>query len=74
MLDRWIFRTLTLMVLTMISSLAAAALAMLYFGLMQLFGGQIPRGAALVILAPVLVWVSFLLIRNRDDLTGDVGT
>jgi len=73
MLDRWIFRTLAVMVLAMISCLAAAALVMLYFGLMQLFVGNILRGTILIAIAPILLWISFLLIRYREDLTGDVG-
>jgi hypothetical protein len=73
MLDRWIFRTLSLMVVTMISVLAAAALVMMYFGLMDLFVSHFSRGSILLIGAPMAVWVSFLLIRYREDLTGDVG-
>jgi len=73
MLDRWIFRTLTLMVITMISSLAAASLVMMYFGLMELFISHFSRGIILIAAAPLLVWVSFVLIRYREDLTGDVG-
>ena len=73
MLDRWIFRTLTLMVVTMISSLAAAALVMMYFGLMELFISPFSRGSILIAAAPVMVWSSFLLIRYREDLTGDLG-
>jgi hypothetical protein len=73
MIDRWIFRTLTLMVLTMISTLAAAALVMLYFGLLELLAGHVSRAVVLIVLSPLLVWISFLLIRYREDLTGDVG-
>jgi hypothetical protein len=73
MLDRWIFRALNLMIVTMVSSLAAASLVMIYSGLLDLFIGHVSRGGILLASAPLALWVAFLLIRHREDLTGDLG-
>ena len=69
MLDRLIFRTLTVIVVTLISASAGAALIVGYWGLLEMLTGRAGHGAAMLAVCPVLAWVSILLIRNRDDLT-----
>jgi len=69
MVDRLIARSLTALIVSLISGLAAASLIIGYYGLMQLLTGQMTRGGVLIAVSPLLIGISFLLIRNREDLT-----
>ena len=72
MVDRLIARTLTALIVSMISGLAAASLIIGYYGLMQLLTGQMTRGGVLIAVSPLLIAISFLLIRHREDLTDQI--
>ncbi|HEX4792601.1 MAG TPA: hypothetical protein VH370_02355 [Humisphaera sp.] len=72
MVDRLIARSLTALIVSMISGLAAASLIIGYYGLMQLLTGQMSRGGVLIAISPLLIGISFLLIRHREDLTDQI--
>ena len=69
MIDRIISRTLTTIIVTMISGLAAGALLCGYYGFLEMLTGQFARGSAVAAISPLLAWASYLLVQHRDDLT-----
>jgi hypothetical protein len=68
MLDRLLSGALNLLVMSMITLIAAAALVCAHGGLLQICAGASKSGAGMLTAAASLSVAAGFLIRNRNDL------
>ena len=68
MVDRFLSVALNVVIVTLISTLSAAALACAHWGALRLLNGTWGGGGALLISSAALTVASWMLIRNRNDL------
>ena len=68
MVDRILSGMLNLVIVTLISTLSAAALGCAHWGALRILGGTWYAGAALLVTSVGLAMAAWMLIRNRNDL------
>lgn len=68
MMDRILSGTLNLVIVTLIATLSAAALACGHWGVLRILCGNWEGGTALLCGAAALTIAAWILIRNRNDL------
>lgn len=68
MIDRILYSTLNLTIMTLIMTLSAAALICGHTGVLRLLSGAAPAGGTLLAVAAALGLFATFMIRNRNDL------
>ena len=68
MIDRILYSTLNLTVMTLIALLSAAALICGHWGVLRLLSGAGSTGGTLLGVGAALAAAAMLMIRNRNDL------
>jgi hypothetical protein len=68
MIDRILYSTLNLTVMTLIALLSGAALVCGHWGVLRMLSGARSVGGTLLAIAAALAAAALLMIRNRNDL------